>query len=42
MPDYKTISVREDTWKDLSKLKLEKDYDSLDELISEEIDFSEI
>lgn len=40
--DYKTINVKQDTWKKLNQLKILHDKSSLDEVINEEIDFSEV
>lgn len=39
---HKTVNVKPDTKKLLQKLKIEKDYKNMDELISTEIDFSEV
>lgn len=40
--DYKTINVKTETWKKLNQLKILNDKSSLDEVINEEIDFSEV
>jgi len=40
MSEFKTINVKSDTKKLLKKLKIEKEYKNMDELISQEIDFS--
>jgi hypothetical protein len=42
MSKFRTINVKPDTKKLLQKLKIEKDYKNMDELISSEIDFSEV
>lgn len=42
MSEFKTINVKSDTKKLLKKLKIEKEYKNMDELISQEIDYSEI
>lgn len=37
MSEYTSISIKHDTWKELKKMKLEKEYSSMDELIKEEL-----
>jgi hypothetical protein len=42
MSDFKTINVKPDTKKLIQKLKIEKEYKNMDELVRSEIDFSEV
>lgn len=42
MADYKTVNLKPETKQKLDILKAKKQYKSIDELINEEIDFSQI